>query len=106
MGAILSGARKITDGRATAYASTTAARVDPVLRWGAVTVDDRDIRFGHDRDIRFGHDLDEVQDEHGVDLALLRANLALSVEERLRALEECIRFAESVRPVARTRSEP
>lgn len=73
---------------------------------GAVTVDDRDIRFGHDRDIRFGHDLDEVQDEHGVDLALLRANLALSVEERLRALEECIRFAESVRPVARTRSEP
>ncbi|MBX3251767.1 MAG: hypothetical protein KF901_31605 [Myxococcales bacterium] len=59
-----------------------------------------------DRDIRFGHDLDEVQNEHGVDLSLLRANLALTVEERLRALEECIRFAESVRPVPGIPSEP
>ena len=50
------------------------------------------------RDIRFGHALDEVQDENGVDLALLRSNLALTVEERLRALEESIRLVEAVRP--------
>lgn len=48
-------------------------------------------------DVRFGHDLRQVQDEQGVDLALLQANLALSVEERLLALEESVRFAESVR---------
>ena len=59
------------------------------------------------KDLRFGHDLSQIQDENGVDLALLRANLALTVEERLLALEEMIRFAESVRRVERASpSEP
>jgi hypothetical protein len=56
------------------------------------------------KDLRFGHDLSQIQDENGVDLALLRANLALTVEQRLLALEEMIRFAKSVRRV--DRSEP
>lgn len=59
------------------------------------------------QDLRFGHDLLQIQDENGVDLALLRANLALTVEERLLALEEMIRFAQSVRRVERASpSEP
>jgi len=49
-----------------------------------------------DRDVRFGHDLQRVQDENGVDVSLLEANLKLTVEERLLALEASIRFAESV----------
>lgn len=48
-------------------------------------------------DVRFGHDLSRVQDDQGVDLALLRANLAMTVEERLRELEERVRFVESLR---------
>lgn len=56
----------------------------------------------HDeQDVRFGHRLSELQDENGVDLGLLRANLKLSVEERLSALEEMIAFAENVRPTKR-----
>lgn len=51
---------------------------------------------GSDRDVRFGHDLRQVQDTNGVDLALLKANLEMSVEERLLALEECILMAETV----------
>lgn len=59
------------------------------------------------QDLRFGHDLSQIQDENGVDLALLRANLALTVEERLLALEEMIRFADSVHRVDRAApSEP
>jgi len=58
------------------------------------------------KDLRFGHDLSQIQDENGVDLALLRANLALTVEERLLALEQMIRFAESVRRVERPPSRP
>ena len=54
-----------------------------------------------DQDVRFGHRLNEIQDENGVDLGLLRANLKLSVEERLLALEEMIAFAESVGPSKR-----
>jgi hypothetical protein len=50
------------------------------------------------RDIRFGHDLNRLQDQNGVDLSLLKANLAQSVEERLLALEDYTRFAEAVRP--------
>lgn len=50
-------------------------------------------------DVRFGHDLSEIQDENGVDLSLLKSNLALSVEERFRALEDFVRFAESIRRV-------
>ena len=52
-------------------------------------------------DVRFGHDLREVQDDNGVDLGLLQRNLKLSVEERLRTLEDFIAFADSVR-----RAEP
>lgn len=49
-----------------------------------------------ERDVRFGHDLPQIQDANGVDLSLLRANLEMSVEERLLALEECILLAETV----------
>jgi hypothetical protein len=52
-----------------------------------------------DQDIRFGHDLNAVQDESGVDVSLLKANLSLTVEQRLLALEDYIRFAESVRRI-------
>ena len=52
-------------------------------------------------DVRFGHDLSLVQNDQGVDLALLRANLAMTVEERLRELEERVRFVESLRRVER-----
>jgi len=48
------------------------------------------------RDIRFGHDLSEIQNADGVDLALIRANLRLSVEERLLALEAQIRLADEL----------
>ena len=48
------------------------------------------------RDIRFGHDLSEIQNADGVDLALIRANLRLSVEERLLALEAQIRLADAL----------
>ena len=50
-------------------------------------------------DLRFGHDLSQIQDENGVDLALLRENLTRTVEERLLALEEMSHFAESVKRV-------
>lgn len=49
-----------------------------------------------ERDIRFGHDLRHVQDENGVDLLLIKQNLKLSVEERLLALEDFVRFADEV----------
>lgn len=49
-----------------------------------------------DTDIRYGHDLNEVQDENGVDLSLLRANLVLTVEERLLALQDFVEFADNV----------
>lgn len=48
------------------------------------------------RDIRFGHDLTKIQNADGVDLALIRANLRLSVEERLLALEAQIRLADAL----------
>jgi hypothetical protein len=50
------------------------------------------------RDVRFGHDLTRVQDESGVDLLLLEQLSALSVEERLLALEDFVRFSSEVRP--------
>lgn len=50
-------------------------------------------------DLRFGHDLSQIQDENGVDLALLRENLTRTVEERLLALEEMIHFAQAVKRV-------
>ncbi len=49
-----------------------------------------------ERDVRYGHDLRKVQDENGVDLLLLQQNLTLSVEERLLALEDFLRFADEV----------
>jgi hypothetical protein len=49
------------------------------------------------RDVRFGHDLTLVQDENGVDLTLLRANLALTVEQRLLALQDLNLFVSDVR---------
>lgn len=49
-------------------------------------------------DIRFGHDLGQVQDENGVDLLQLRANLELTVEQRLLGLENYLRFVEALHP--------
>jgi len=54
-----------------------------------------------ERDVRFGHDLRQIQDENGVDLSLLQSNQKLSVEQRLLALEEYLRFADSVSQVSR-----
>lgn len=47
-------------------------------------------------DLRYGHDLSQVQDENGVDLSLLLANLALTVEERLLALQDFVEFADNL----------
>ncbi|MDZ4697491.1 MAG: hypothetical protein SGI86_20310 [Deltaproteobacteria bacterium] len=42
-------------------------------------------------DVRFGHDLSTVQDENGVDVLLLQQHMRLSVEQRLRSLEDRFR---------------
>ena len=53
-----------------------------------------------ERDVRFGHDLRAVQDHNGVDLLLLKRQLALTVEERLIELERQIEFASEIRGAA------
>jgi hypothetical protein len=53
-----------------------------------------------EHDIRFGHDLEDVQDENGVDLLLLKRQLALSVEERFRRLEQHAEFVAELRDAA------
>ncbi len=57
-----------------------------------------------EHDIRFGHDLADVQDENGVDLLLLKAQLELSVEERFRRLEQHAQFVTELRGTATERA--
>lgn len=49
-----------------------------------------------ERDVRFGHDVNAIQDEAGVDLLQLRAQLALSVEERFLRLEAQLEFLQEL----------
>lgn len=53
-----------------------------------------------ENDARYGADLSQIQDEAGVDLLLLRAQLKLSVEERLLNLEKQQRFVAELRGAA------
>ncbi len=56
---------------------------------------------GPEKDARYGADLSQVQDESGVDLLLLRAQLKLTVEERLLNLEEQQRFVAEIQGTAK-----
>ncbi len=54
-----------------------------------------------DDDVRYGHDLSRVQDENGVDLLLLKKQLALSLEERFARLEQHTAFIRELQGTAR-----